>query len=51
VASKLDLAMDLLARPLCWRLAVMQAEVSTEYCARLATAVAMPSGYRSVVPK
>ncbi|MDT5148596.1 MAG: hypothetical protein QOI01_329 [Mycobacterium sp.] len=47
--------MDLLAGPLYWRLAVMQAEVSTEYCDRLATAVvtvvAMPSGYRSVVPK
>jgi AcrR family transcriptional regulator len=53
--TDVDLAMDLLAGPLYWRLAVMQAEVSTEYCDRLATAVvtavAMPSGYRSVVPK
>ena len=34
--TDVDIAMDLLAGPLYWRLAVMQVEVSDEYCEKLA---------------
>jgi AcrR family transcriptional regulator len=34
--TDIDVAMDLLAGPLYWRLAVMQVDVSDEYCDRLA---------------
>jgi AcrR family transcriptional regulator len=37
--TDIGLAMDLMAGPLYWRLAVMQVEVTDEYCDRLATAV------------
>jgi hypothetical protein len=37
--TDVELAMDLLAGPLYWRLAVMQVEVGDDYCDRLAAAV------------
>jgi AcrR family transcriptional regulator len=37
--TDIGLAMDLMAGPLYWRLAVMQVEVTDDYCDRLATAV------------
>ena len=37
--TDVELAMDLLAGPVYWRLAVMQVEVTDEYCDRLAAVI------------
>jgi hypothetical protein len=37
--TDVDLAMDLLAGPLYWRLAVMQVDVSDDYCDKLANLI------------